>query len=520
MRNRLIEAVDIVTGGKLSAYFREAASDDGEPVSDRGKYRKLTSSQRDLAPLEYAKIQEMAFYLWQRNPLAHRIIEIAKDFCAGEELSVSVKIMKRQPSGDIDTKKPDAQKVWDDFYADPYNRLNTEFGEFVTDFFLNGELICPTFINKASGSVRLGYIDPMNVREVICDPMNVREVKTLLFSKDNSIDKVPLAVIRMESDVKEPAYGKLSGECFYFRSGKVVNQKRGAPMLAELVDWIDALDQFLFDSLEGFVLRNAFMWDVTMEGADEKDLLKKAIAPPKPGSTKLHNEKVKWEVLAPDLKSQDVAEAMRLVKNFILAGKGYPEHWFADGGNTNLATADAMSIPVMKMLKAKQAEVKNIIRFMAQYVLDQTKLVTLAEGEYYKIEVSAFDFERKDASVISNAFVQLVTAAISATDKGWMSEQNAKKLVDGMLQKLGIEVDPTETVEQIALARDKKNLLKDADDAAGLYDDVPPMSELLAEGFPLALQQIALARQRAVDVGDKDLAKKLGDKIEELLKKM
>ena len=476
MRNRFIEAVDIVTGGKLSSYFREAASrDDGEPVSDRGKYRKLSSSQRDLTPLEYTKVQEMSFYLFQRNPIAHRMIEIIRDFCVGDDLRVSIKIMKRTEDGNLDTERPDGQEIWDDFYSDPYNRLNTEFGEFVTDYFLNGELVCPTFVNLVNGSVRLGYIDPLNVAEVVCEPMNIREVVSLTCVQANSTEKLPLQVVRVDSDVKSKTFGKLIGECLYFRSGKVVNQKRGTPLLAELIDWLDALDQFLFDSLEGFVLRNAFMWDITMEGADEKELQKKSIAPPKPGSTKLHNEKVKWEVLSPDLKSQDVAEAMRLVKNFILAGKGYPEHWFADGGNTNLATAEAMSIPVMKMLKAKQSEVKNIIRFMAQYVLDSSKLVTLGKDEYFQIDVSAFDFERKDAAVIGSAFVQLVTAAIAATDKGWMSQESAKKLVDGMLQKLGIEVDPTETVEQIAENAAKKKLKDDEDEAIATYEEVPPM---------------------------------------------
>src|SRR3990172_6622872 len=166
-------------------------------------------------------------------------------------------------------------------------------------------------------------------------------------------------------------YLKLSGEVLYFRLNKVMNQSRGHSELLQVLDWIDGLDQFLFNNLEGVTLRNAFFYWLKMTGKTQTEIDKMTVAPPSPGTVRITNEKAEWEVITTDLKAADHAETTRMFKNFILAGKGYPEHWFADGGQTNLATAGEMGIPTMRMLKAKQNTVKNIIKFIAQFVVDQ-----------------------------------------------------------------------------------------------------------------------------------------------------
>ena len=458
--------------------LQESFPDDerSEPAADAGKFRRLTGGRRDLAPLKYRQLVEMSFYLWQRNPFARRIIEIMKDFCVGDEISVNVRIMRSMPDGTSeDTKKLDAQDVWDDFAEDPQNKFMEEMDDVVTDLFVNGELAILTAVNPQSGSVIIGYADPLNIVEVVHDPLNVRDVKQVIFTPLGSTEQVPKTVARIDMVPTSPTYGKLVGELLFFRMNKLVNQTRGFPLLAELTDWLDALDQFLFDALEGFVLRNNFCYDVTMTGADEKTMKGKTLSPPKSGSVKIHNEMVKWDVITPDLKSIDVSEAMRLVKNFILGGKGYPEYWFAEGGRTNLATAEAMGIPTMRMLKSKQRTIKSLIKMVAQYVVDQSKLFKLQSGEFIDIQVTAFDFERKDASVIATAFAQSMTGLVVAAGKNWVSDENAKKVVDGLLQRLGIEVDVNETTEQIAQAK------KDANPDGAMPGDSQSVQDLMSK---------------------------------------
>ena len=456
LKSELIKAVDAISGGAFSSQFREAASsaDDHEPKGDLGKYRRLSSMQRDLSPMQFAKAQQLAFYLWQRNPLAQRIIQILKDFCVGDDFSVNVKIMQRiKDKPDVDTKREDGQKIWDDFFNDPINRLNEDLETYIQDLFLNGELVVPASVNNISGAVRLGYIDPTNISKVITNPKNMREVTALELRQPDSAETTSMKVIQPDIENKNAdTYLKLSGEVLYFRLNKVMNQSRGHSELLQVLDWIDGLDQFLFNNLEGGTLRNAFFYWLKMTGKTQVEIDKMTVAPPHPGTVRITNEKADWEVITPDLKAADNAETTRLFKNFILAGKGYPEHWFADGGQTNLATAGEMGIPTMRMLKAKQNTVKNIIKFIAQFVVDQAliyKSLKLEKDEYVKIDITAYDFERKDAAVLAAGFVQTVTALSVARSKGWVSDESAKKVVDGMLKKHGIEIDQSETIESI-----------------------------------------------------------------------
>ncbi len=456
----LITVLDKLTGGAVGDHFRAAFTsfEDSEPPADRGKFRRLTAAQRDLSPIQFDKAQRMAFFLWQRNPMARRLIQILKDFCVGDDLMVKVKIMHRlEDEPDVDTDRMEAQQLWDDFWKDPVNRLNEEFADMIQDWFLNGELILPVTVNKMNGQVRIGYIDPANVREVLLNQMNVREVEKLRFALPNSTDELTLDVVKTDLDPKSPTFEKLIGQTFFWRLNKVVNQTRGHSELMELADWLDAFEQFLFNNFEGAALRNAFFYHLKMIGSSQQDIDKMRIAAPKPGTVRITNEKAEWSVITPDLKAADTAEAARLFKNFILAGKGYPEHWFADGGQTNLATAGVMTIPTMRMLKAKQRAVKGILKDMVMFVTDQARIhnnLPLGVDEYIDAEITAFDFERKDAADIATSFAQSMTALTVAAQKNWVSQDNAKKVVDGMLQRYGIEVDENETVESIK--EDKK----------------------------------------------------------------
>lgn len=450
----------------------------GTDKGDEQKYRRFTggAQTKDLTPISYDKAREMAFYQWQRYPLSKRFIEILMDFCSGEELKVNAKIKQRNTEGgDSDTEREDAQKVWDDFWCDPINDLDGEFDTIVQDLLLNGESALPQFTNEADGKVYLGYFDPTFIKDVITLPTNQRVVDTLKMRAPGQSEDKDFKVVRFDMDPTSPNFRKMSGEVFYFRINYSMSQKRGYPEATEYLDWMDAFEQFLFAVLKGFDARNAFFHDVTMEGVDEKKLANMTMAAPGMGEVKLHNEKVKWEVMTPDLKAVDASEATRLIKNFITGTKGFPEHFFGDGGNTNLATAQVMSVPTVKMIKRKQKAIRRIIKYIGQYVFEQAQekgRLKLAENEYVDIEVSMFDIERKEAAVIGSAFVQLTTALSVAASKNWVSDETAKKIVDGLVAMLGVEVDEDESVEMIK----QKNESQSEED---IISGMPPINDHL-----------------------------------------
>ncbi len=442
----------------------------GTDQADEGKYRKFTQdSKRDFTPLEFQTIQKMSYYQWQRYPLSHRLIEIITDFVVPDDFGVKVKIKKRvKDKQDVDTGRMDGQQVWDDFYFDPVNHLDEDIHTIKQDAFINGELLLPAIVNELDGTVLLGYIDPAYIKKVKCVEGNAREVDVLILTPPETSDEKPMTNIRYDTDPHSPTFRKLKGEAFFFRENYVTTATRGHGELTQQLDWLDAFEQFLFGVLDGFDARNTFFYDVMLKGATQEQLKKLKLERPKQGEVVTHNENAEYKIQVPDLKAVDAGEATRLVRNFIVGSKGWPDHWFGEGSDVNLATAQAMSTPTILMVKRKQKRWKLFIKKIARFVLQQAvdkKKIKLADDEYFDIEVTMFNIDQKDSSVIGNAIVQIVTALKLAVQSSWMTDETAQKVVNGFMMMLGVE--PTlETTAEIK----KKQQQKDAEDTVGAVD--------------------------------------------------
>lgn len=466
----------------------------GTDQQDEGKYRRLTAkSERDLKPLEYQDVCKKAFYLWQRNPLAKRELEVLVDFCIGDDLKVKVRKMKRTDSGDEEIKDAKGnsdragQQVWDDFFEDPMNGLEEELGSMFLDHLINGEMVMPAVTNKTNGKVWLGYLDPkyiLSEKGVVPVIGNIRVIDKIIMQPPDSTEQKDFKVIRWNMDGNPKTngqYGKLSGEVFFFQLNKIPTQLRGYSIIIEHIDWLDALDQFSFGALDGADARNDYFFDCMLEGESKEDIDKIKVTRPDRGQVNLHNEKAKWSVITPQLGAQEITTLIKTMRTYIIGTKGFPSTWFGEGDTANRATAEAMTIPTMRMLKRIQSIIKNELKFMAQYVLQQAQDfggLKLAADEYWDIEVSAFEIEQKGVEAMGSGFNSFITALAVATSKGWVSNENAKKVVDGILASVGIEVDATETPDMI---KEKNKTQDDQKFAEGTLKQAPPVGDFLLE---------------------------------------
>lgn len=408
-------------------------------------FRLSSGGMRDFAPYKHTQITEMAFYLYQRNPLARRLIQIVVDYCLGDELQIKINVKNRAGDGTVtpvDNNRP--QERWDDFANDEIEGYLMDIDIFAQDLLLYGELILPVIVEGDSADVKFGYIDSALLTEVKPDAFG-RTIDTITYS-------LPMGNSKTLKVVNYDDMDKLQGEVFFHRINRVMNQLRGHSELMEMLDWIDALDQFMFNSLEASTVRNMFIWTLSMQGLTKEQIEKLKIDPPRPASVKVTNEKATWGVLSPSVGVNDQTETVRMYKNFILGGKGYPEHFFGDGGNANRATAGEMSQPTMRMLKRQQAKMKTMIKQHALFVVTRVSDAELGmkDGDFLEVEVQAVDFERKDAAVLAAGFTQTVSALVTAASRNWISDDKAKQVIDGFTQQYGVETNPDETVEGIA----------------------------------------------------------------------
>jgi hypothetical protein len=416
-------------------------------------YRRLSDvNAKGLNPIARDRQLEIVYSLFLKNGLAKRILEIRNDFIFGDgfKYDIAGKSLSEE-------KIKQAKEVIDEFWE--VNKMDLRFEKKGFDLSLNGMLILPVFINKINGQIKLGFIDPKNVDKVITNPLNVEEIQQIKLKGISGIteQKKLLNVIQENLDPKSEYFGLLDGECFYFAINNVSNQPEGVSDLLASADWLDMLDQMLFNTLQFVNASSKYFQDVELTSADDKKIeeWKKKNPISQTLARFVHNDKVKFQVLSPKLNDSDPSEIVRLYKNIILGSQGYPEHWFADGGNTNLATATAQDTPIMRQLKNRQQYVIYILQTMLKFALhkafNKREGFTLTKEELQKIIINiiAPEFERKDFDKIGEGLKKIGELLQVAKQNKWLSQETSGKIFRSIVDIIGYDIVEEDEVSKI-----------------------------------------------------------------------
>ncbi|HJR01846.1 MAG TPA: hypothetical protein VKA83_09455, partial [Methylomirabilota bacterium] len=362
------------------------------------------------------------------------------------------------------------------FWTDPVNQLEMRLDKFIRELGIYGELCFPVFVNETDGRVRLGYVDPQEIAQVITDPQNAL-IKTcvVLKGRANGIPERYLKVVRPNtqraSDDYELLEGVLederdpfldvayNGACLLFQVNDISNGKRGRSDLLSLIDWVDGYDKFLFDAMDAANLFNSFVWDVELEGMTAPQIKQWVLefkADIRRNGVFAHNEKVKLAAVAPEMKAMDKDSWARLMRGHILGSKSFPEHWYGLAGEVNFASAKEMGLPPVKRLTRRQKEVKYVIQSLVQFQLDQAVLrgaLAREKRTQYRIELPELSMRDQAATVAAAA--SLATALQAAVAEGWITPETAGRVFNGLISQLGLEIDAKEEFDPTAAAAAK-----------------------------------------------------------------
>lgn len=419
----------------------------GISVEEEG-FTKLTGDKdRSLSSLTQERMQELAVFLWKSNPLANRIIELPLVYLLAEGVTMSV-------------KDETAQAWLDEFWNDPINQMDVKLPKKVREMSLFGEQCWPVFKNPTNGAVRLGYLDPGLIKEVKTDPDNTEQpigIITKASGRKRKSKKYRIIVPGSENIFGEEAK-KIreefnDGECFYFNINALSSSSRGLSDLLATMDWLDLYDKALFGEVERWDALRSFIWDVTLRGATEETVKKRAseIEVPSSGGVRVHNDAETWQAVTPDLQAANGAENARTVRNHILGGSTLPEHWYGGGGDVNRSTAGEMGEPTFKTFKFRQTEWKHILETVCFYAvysrLEKTGKIPEDLRDYRPVAQFP-ELTHRDTSVYAAALQQTVVAVGIAVEKRMMTEETAVSVIGSMISRIGIEINPAEELEQ------------------------------------------------------------------------
>ena len=434
--------------------FREAY---GETIdADEDQWRKLTGDgNRDLTPLTQQRMQKIAHYLWEQNLLGNRLIELPVAYLCAEGVQLKV-----------DDK--DNQRVLDQFWRDPINEMDLKLAKKVRELALFGEQCWPTFINAADGKVRLGYLDPALIATVVMDPDNPEQPIGVATVKNvKGVARRYRVIINGEEDAFTQRTQAIratfeTGDAFYFRVNDLSSGTRGRSDLLAQADWLDEYDTFMFGEIERYAFLRAFIWDVTLTGANPQDVKKRAneITAPKPGSVRVHNDAETWKAETPELHAGDTAEGARLFRNHVLGGATMPETWFGGGGDVNRATAGELNEPTFKIYSMRQRALKHILESVGRYVLLHSQIGAKRDRAIdwsdpaWDVEAVFPELVTRDVTKYASALAQVASACQLAIASWLMSRDYAVRLIGAVAARLGVEADPEEELAKAAAEAD------------------------------------------------------------------
>lgn len=510
---RTLEAVGLTTRQQAAqaanrayeAGTYDAMDGNDEPgsgsLASYGYARKTARGLRDFSRLSNDQIINIAWILYQSNPLADRYFEIVRDHILGRGVEPGV--------ADKDLKKI-VERFWN------RNKLDKQLKKFTVQLRLFGEQCYPVFVRQTDGQVTLGYVDPADIEHVVTHPHNSLEVYAVILKMDTGTNqrKIYRVIRRDEGTVSgrrviPPQYpdrlvtheqatvepweqlllesNKLSeytGSCFYFSVNNVSNQPRGFTDLLQVADWLDADDETLFALADREQTGGYFSWIVTLDGVEQSEVDARAAQirqrVPKKGQALVKNDKEHWETAAPDIRQQGSIATSEALSDRAWGMLGLPKPWRGIGEDSNRASASVMGEPTRKSLESKQDDIKEMIMDFLYFVRDQAEIAgvwSAASDKAGEIDVTMPEMTKADTVLVSDTLSKLVDALDKAQNRlKVISRETSAQAVAKILAEIGLEYDPKEELK-----------LADKEAAERQAENPPPV--LSPSGFQIPQQQ-------------------------------
>ena len=439
---------------------------------DEPGYRKLTgngfgTNERDLSPVSQDRMQRLAEYLWQSNLLANRLVELPLAYLLAEGVQLQ----------STDEKHQEALTA---FWNDPINNWPLKLEARVRALALLGEQCYICHVSEA-GFVRLGYLDPRRIAQVVNDPDNPEQPIGVVTTRDakGRYYKYRTVVLGEDADLFSQATQRIrsedfiDGECLLFQINKFPNGSRGRSDLLGQMDWLDAYDEFLFNELDRISYLRTFVWDVKMTGADPEAVkaFEKEFQPPGPNGKFVHNDSIELSAVTPELQAADTAESARLLRNHVLGGSTTPEHWFGGGGDVNRAAASEMGEPTFKMYTKRQTFLKLMLEEIGRYVIwkaTRQRAVPDWSVDGNLVQAVFPELANRDVSKFAAALSGVSTAVAALIDQGLMTQETALKIVADVAQRFGQEIDAKTELEAAQKEHSDRQRNRAAQDAFSL----------------------------------------------------
>ncbi len=439
-------------------------------LDDRGWLVGGKAKAGELDPLSRQVQINKSRYYWLRDPLAHQAVRLWTDYGLGDTAIT------------YNSEDAGVMKKLDKFTKDRRNRklLNaTGMKRLSTKLLVDGELF---FTIYTDGVIRV--IDPLQITDILCDEddddtvlayKRVTANSKTLYYRDWTAE--PADAAKAKDPVTKQPVKQLQTDCVIYHLPFDAFEKRGTGLFGCCVNWSREHRRFMEARVAITQALATWAHKMSVKGGQAqlnrmKAQLESTFAQtgtsggternpqPAPGSTFFQNEGVDLQPTSRSTGAGDARTDGDQLKLMVSAGTGIMLHYFGDPSTSNLATASAMELPMLKMFASYQKLWKDAMRDIYSIVLD------------YKPDAEPADIEIELPPILVDDLAKLGTFLTSFTTM--FPEAKTDSVLRLCLNAMGVE-DIDDVLEEIK--QNKVELeAKAADNVAnGLNQDGSPI---------------------------------------------
>ncbi len=397
-----------VTSFKESFISTDVYSDPLKTVEDAG-WANLTTDPlslqtgRDMAPQDRRIVIARARQYWRMYPLAKQAIRLFTTYVLGQGVSYHA---------DDDS----VQKVLDDFWNDPDNRLSLTTAPaqktLLTRLRVDGEIIVYLFTDKETGRVKVRVGEPLEIDDIIPDPED--EARPLYYKRrwtkrtydykdtgtwqPGTMQTDYYAAIDNAALPHKPPQLNKDAVILHIKINAL--GQRGISDLYAALDYLSVHRTYIEDIATFMHSKASVAWVKKVKGGANQVNASAALdrssasgplgalgarsyesnPPPATASTKVLNPAVDLQGLTMDSGVAGSEAGGRMLMTQVGAATGIMLHYFGDGGDANLATATAMDLPMLKLFEDGQEEFKDMLLAIFTYVVLQAVKAGTLDG--------------------------------------------------------------------------------------------------------------------------------------------
>jgi hypothetical protein len=208
---------------------------------------------------------------------------------------------------------------------------------------------------------------------------------------------VDLALEDAEAGLREkprqPPEEKLGdGKVFHVALNRTGEMVFGHPRFDRLIGWYNAYNRFMDARVDIMEAKAAFVMKRKIKGTPSQ-LRKQATqaiskrsalgmsfdpmtgeeiqAGPKPASMIVENESETWEDFKLDTGAANAQQDAQMIRSQISAATRFPQSYYGDPSNSNLATATSLELPVLKAVEKRQEIVRRVVTFFIDRAIER-----------------------------------------------------------------------------------------------------------------------------------------------------